>query len=174
MAAAETTKPRPVLNWGPTILFNAVLPALTYFVLAGHGFTEVSALLASSLWPLFELGLSFALHRRVDELSVLVLVLLGLSMLAALGFNSPRLLLVKESAVTGLFGLAILASYAVPRPLMFYFGRKFATNGTPEGIAWWNGLWQYPGFRRTQRIINCPPARWWSSRPCCRWSCSAR
>ncbi|MDG6103978.1 hypothetical protein Daura_23340 [Dactylosporangium aurantiacum] len=41
-----------------------------------------------------------------------------------------------------------------PRPLMFYFGRRFATNGTPESIDRWNGLWQYPGFRRTQRVIT--------------------
>ncbi|MFD2120304.1 VC0807 family protein [Streptomyces cirratus] len=41
-----------------------------------------------------------------------------------------------------------------PRPLMFYFGRKFATDGTPESTAWWNGLWQYEGFRRTLTVMT--------------------
>jgi hypothetical protein len=154
MEAAPLAKPRPLLNWGPTILFNVIAPTLTYFLLTGHGVGEVPALLASGAWPVVELGVFFALHRRVDEFSIFVLILLGLSLVAALGFNSPRLILVKDSAITGLFGLAVLASFALRRPLMFYFGRKFATNGTPESIAWWNGLWQYPGFRRTQYVIN--------------------
>lgn len=37
---------------------------------------------------------------------------------------------------------------------MFYFGRKFATDGTPESTAWWNGLWQYEGFRTTMRTMT--------------------
>ena len=37
---------------------------------------------------------------------------------------------------------------------MFYFGRRFATSGSPESIAWWNGLWQYPDFRNTQTTIT--------------------
>jgi hypothetical protein len=37
---------------------------------------------------------------------------------------------------------------------MFYFGRRFATTGTTSRAAWWNGLWQYPGFRRSQRILT--------------------
>jgi hypothetical protein len=82
------------------------------------------------------------------------LVFLLLGVVAALGFNSPRLLLIKESAITGLFGVVLLASLLAPRPLMFYFGRKFATDGTPASVAWWNGMWQYPAFRRSQRVIT--------------------
>jgi hypothetical protein len=37
---------------------------------------------------------------------------------------------------------------------MFYFGAKFATDGTKEGLQYWSGLWQYPGFRRSQYLIN--------------------
>ncbi len=37
---------------------------------------------------------------------------------------------------------------------MFYFGRKFATDGTPDSLAWWNALWQYPGFRHSQRVLT--------------------
>lgn len=143
-----------VLNWGPTILFNIVLPLLTYNLLTGWGVSEVPALLASGAWPVVELVLSFALHRRFDEISIMTLIFIVLGVVAGLGFNSARLVLVKESIVTGLFGVVALGSLALPRPLMFYFGRKFATNGTPESVAYWNGLWQYPGFRRTQRVIT--------------------
>jgi hypothetical protein len=90
----------------------------------------------------------------LDEFSMIVLIFLALSILVALGFNSPRLLIVKETAVNGLFGVVILASLLAPRPLMFYFGRHFGTDGTPEGVARWNALWQYPLFRHSQRVIS--------------------
>jgi intracellular septation protein A len=143
-----------LLNWGPTLVFNVALPVLTYTVLRDRGVGEVPALLASGIWPVLETVLTLAIRRKVDEFAIFTLIFLGLSVLAAVTFGSARLVLVKESAVTGLFGLVLLGSLLAPKPLMFYFGRKFATNGTPEGIAYWNGLWQYPGFRSTQRVIT--------------------
>lgn len=153
--AASRSRGRLVLaNWGPTILLNVVLPLFTYFLLTGGGVSAVTALVASGFWPVVELGLSFALHRRFDEISIMTLIFIVLGVIAGLGFNSARLVLIKESIVTGLFGVVALASLVLPRPLMFYFGRKFGTDGTPEGVAYWNGLWQYAGFRRVQRIIT--------------------
>jgi intracellular septation protein A len=153
--AVDRSRGRIVLaNWGPTILFNVVLPLLTYFMLIGQGVPAVPALLASGGWPLIELGLSFVLQRRLDDFAVLTLIFIALGVVAGLGFNSARLVLVKESIVTGLFGVLTLVSLALSRPLMFYFGRKFATDGTPEGIAYWNDLWRYPAFRHTQRVIT--------------------
>src|SRR3954467_12377988 len=143
-----------LLNWGLTLLFNVALPVLTYALLRDRGVGEVPALLASGIWPVLETVLSLLIRRRIDEFAVFTIIFLGLSALAALSLGSPRLLLAKESAVTGLFGLVLLASLLAPKPLMFYFGRKFATDGTPEGIAYWNGLWQHPGFRSNQRVIT--------------------
>jgi intracellular septation protein A len=142
------------LGWAMTIVFNAVLPFLTYDFLVDRGWHQATALVATGVWPLVELGLSYAVRRHVDELCLLVLVFIGLGVVSMLAFNSPRLILVKDSAITGLFGIVTLASLFAPRPLMFYFGRRFATDGSAESAAWWNGLWQYAGFRRTQRVIT--------------------
>ena len=141
-------------NWAPTVLFSLLLPLLTYSVLTDRGVPPAPALMLVAAWPLVELGLFFAIHRRVDEFGVLVLVFFGIGLLTLVAFNSPVLLLVKESAVTGLFGLVLLISLLLPRPVMFYFGRKFGTDDSPEGVAHWNGLWRHPGFRRTQRVIT--------------------
>lgn len=141
-------------NWLPTMLFNIALPILTYILLTGYGMADAPALVASGVWPLLELGISFARTRRADEFSIIVLVFLVVGVVASLAFNDARLLLVKDSAVTGLFGLVLLGSLLAPRPLMFYFGRKFATGGDPARVDWWNGLWQYAGFRRGQRILT--------------------
>jgi hypothetical protein len=136
------------------MVFNVALPVGTFIALSGAGLPSVAALAISGVWPLIELGLSFARTRHADEFSVVVLIFLVLGIVAGLAFNSARLLLVKDSALTGLFGLVLLGSLLYRRPLMFYFGRKFATDGNPEKIDWWNGLWQYPDFRRGQRILT--------------------
>src|SRR6266702_2777038 len=119
-----------LLNWGPSLVFNVLLPILTYNYLRGHGHTEVISILGSSVWTVFELSLYFVLHRRLDEFGIAMLAFFGLGLLSATAFNSARLLLVKESVISGFFGIMLLASLLFPKPLMFFFGRKFATDGT--------------------------------------------
>ncbi|MFD9481668.1 VC0807 family protein [Streptomyces nojiriensis] len=139
------------LGWILTIGLNVVAPIITYNVLTkDHGWSEFSALLLSSAWPVLESAISLAWRRKLDEFAVVTLVFLVITAVVSLiGAHSARALLIKDSGVTGLFGLLCLGTLLAPRPLMFYFSRKFATDGTPESTAWWNGLWQYEGFRTT-------------------------
>jgi hypothetical protein len=143
------------LGWALTIVFNIVAPIVTYGQLTAHGYGEFTALLASGIGPVVDLLIYLAWHRKVDEFAVLSLVFLALTIVVSLaGPHDARLLLVKDSFVTGLFGVVCLATLAAPRPLMFYFGRKFATDGTKEGAERWNALWQYPTFRTVQRNLT--------------------
>ncbi|WP_230395140.1 VC0807 family protein [Plantactinospora alkalitolerans] len=143
-----------LLNWAPTLICNVLLPALTYSMLTDRGVSSISALAISAIWPAVEVVALFAIRRRIDEFGVLTLILIALGVGSSLALQDARLALVKESAATGLFGLLLLGSLLMPRPLMFYFGRKFATDGSAERVDWWNGLWRYEGFRRTQRVLT--------------------
>ncbi|MFJ5777133.1 VC0807 family protein [Streptomyces sp. NPDC093094] len=137
-------------GWIITIALNVVAPIITYNLLRDHGWSEFAALLVSGVWPVLDSVVHVAWRRRLDEFALVTLVFLVITAVVSLvGAHSARALLIKDSGVTGLFGLLCLATLLAPRPLMFYFGRKFATDGTPESTAWWNGLWQYPDFRRT-------------------------
>lgn len=155
----STAKPSPfrsvLLNWGPTVLFSMVLPFVTYSMLTGNGMHEVPALLISGAWPVAEQVLFFALHRRLDEFTILILIFMALTVISFAAFNSARMILIKDSALTGLMGLVFLASLLAPRPLTFYFGRKFGTDGSAAGIARWDGFWgDLSVFRRGQRIMT--------------------
>ncbi|MEU7133669.1 VC0807 family protein [Streptomyces sp. NPDC046261] len=151
----RTTK-TTALSWSVSIVCNIVLPIVTYDRLTGAGWSEFSALVLSGVWPLVDTVVYLVWHRRVDEFAVITLLFMLLTLaVTAVGPHSTRLLLVKDSAVTGLFGLLCLATLAAPRPLMFYFGRKFGTDGTKEGLARWNALWErQAGFRRVMRGIT--------------------
>ena len=95
-------------NWTLTILFNIVLPLFTYFTLVGNGVSEVPALLISGAWPVLEMGISLAVNRHLDEFAIISIIFIALGVVAGLGFNNARLVLVKESVVTGLFGVVTL------------------------------------------------------------------
>ncbi|MFF0550342.1 VC0807 family protein [Streptomyces sp. NPDC004311] len=143
------------LGWVMTIGLNVIAPIITYHQLRDHGFGEFQALLISSAWPVLDSAIHLAWRRKVDEFAVVTLVFLVITAAVSLiGAHSARALLIKDSGVTGLFGLLCLATLLGPRPLMFYFGRKFATDGTPASTAWWNGLWQYEGFRRSMTVMT--------------------
>ncbi|MGW4687120.1 VC0807 family protein [Streptomyces sp. NPDC004244] len=143
------------IGWILTIGLNVVAPIITYNYLHDHGWSEVSALLISGAWPVVDNIVVLAWRRKLDEFAMVTLAFLVITAVVSLaGANSTRTLLIKDSCVTGLFGLLCLATLLAPRPLMFYFGRKFATDGTPESTAWWNGLWQLEGFRRTQAVMT--------------------
>jgi hypothetical protein len=142
-------------GWILTIAFNVVAPILTYNALRDHGWSEFAALLLSGAWPVLDSAVHVVWRRRLDEFAVVTLVFLVITAVVSLvGAHSARALLIKDSGITGLFGLLCLGTLLAPRPLMFYFGRKFATDGTPESTAWWNGMWQFEGFRRTLTIMT--------------------
>ena len=71
----------------------------------------------------------------------------------ALG-GSTKLLLIRESLLTAAFGIACFGSLALPRPLMFYFGRYFIAGRDQKRIADFNAGWQRPQFRRVNRLIT--------------------
>ncbi|MFJ9769652.1 VC0807 family protein [Kitasatospora sp. NPDC101157] len=143
------------LGWLISIAFNVVAPIMIYNQLRDHGYGESTAILLSGLGPVVDTVIYLAWHRRIDEFAVVSLAFVGLTLVVALvGPTDPKMLLAKDSFVSGLLGVLYLVSLAGPKPIMFYFGRKFATDGTPEMISWWNSMWQYEGFRKVQRNLT--------------------
>lgn len=133
-----------ILPWVLTALLSVAAPIVVYDVATEQGVGEVPALLLGAIGPLLELAITAVWRRRLDEFSTVVLIFLALGVVTSLFLDDPRLLLLKESAITGLFGIVLLVTVPTHRPLMFLFGRRFATGGDPARVAWWNGLWAYP------------------------------
>jgi hypothetical protein len=143
------------VNFLLTAVFDIGLAILTFRVAKHLGAVDQVAYLAGGIGPLIMLVITWIRARALSGASVIVLITLVLSAVASfIAGTDSRLLLAKDSVITGGFGLACLASLLLPRPLMFYFGAKFATDGTPAGLRYWAGLWQHPSFRRSQYTIN--------------------
>lgn len=143
-----------VLEWTLTIALSIVAPIVIYDVATDHGVAEFPALALACLGPAVELVTVWAWRRRLDEISTVAMTFLLATIVISLVSRDPRALLLREAAVLGLYGLFLLATVPTPWPLCFFFGRRFATGGDPDKVAWWNDLWRYPRFRRTQRLMT--------------------
>ncbi len=142
-------------NWVLTVVVNIVLPTATYFLLAGPaGMQEIPALLVSGLWPVLDIGYTLAKQRHVDEFGVFVLIGILIGVLTTVFSGTARAVFLKDSITTGAIGVVMLVTLLFGRPLTFYLGRRFATDGSKIQRDWWDRLWQYPNFRAVQRRLG--------------------
>jgi hypothetical protein len=144
-------------KWGIaySILINGALPLILFSLL--KRFTNVSdfwALVVCGIPPMIDAIVGVIRKGSVNIIAGLALLSIAVSIILIFLGGSPRLLLIRESFITGAIGLAYLVSLLFPKPLNFYFARHFMTGDVPEKIEWFNALWQYPAFRHTMRLTS--------------------
>ncbi len=137
-----------------SLLFDAALPFAAYHVLKGQGVSTVAALSLAGVFPAGGVMLGFIRRRTVDGFGVLVLAAITVGVATSLISSNARFILTKESFFTGAFGVAMLGSLFVRRPLTFYFARRFRAGDDPEARRRWDDLWQYESFRRANRLMT--------------------
>jgi hypothetical protein len=137
----------------PELAANFLLPWLCYRW-AQPLWGESAGLMVSSLppiaWSVFEL-LRF---RRIDALSLLVLGGIALSLLAMLLGGSPRVLLMRDSLLSGLIGVAFLLSLLLGKPLLFHLARAMVARESADGQWRFDMRWQESAFRRGIRQLT--------------------
>jgi hypothetical protein len=141
------------IAWG--IVLNAVFPVMLYKLSKRYySPSEITALVAAALFPIGKSAFELVYRRRLDPISVLVLLGIGTDGVALIFGGSPRLLLVRESLFTGAFGLACFFSLLLPRPMMFYFARYFIAGTDSVRQARFNAAWQFAEVRYCHRLIT--------------------
>lgn len=131
---------------------NAGLPYATYLLLTYQGVPTVQALAAGSIFPVGAIVFGFIRERRVQTLGVIVLAVTLVSILAALYFTSPFLVLAKGSAFSGVLSLLLLGSLLMRRPLVYHLA---ALGQEQEDRQHADTLWQTePRYRRLMRQIT--------------------
>ncbi|OAJ54359.1 hypothetical protein A6V36_06480 [Paraburkholderia ginsengiterrae] len=120
---------------------NFLLPWLAYRLALPH-LGETGALIASAVPPVVWSLIELARFRRVDALSMMVVAGIVLSIAAMALGGSPRMLLLRESLVSGMIGVAFLLSLPMRRPLIFYLARASVAREMEGGAARFEALWQ--------------------------------
>ena len=138
-----------------TLLPNVILPWVIYQIMTAQGFSTIQSLMATAVAPLAATLYGWLRDRRVDALGIMTLAFVVVGLVTSLISGDPIFYLVKESLLTGVWGLIMLGSLLARRPLTFYFGRQFMSGGDAERAAWFDRLWeQKAGFRALQRQMS--------------------
>ncbi|MCD1260113.1 hypothetical protein B5M42_014960 [Paenibacillus athensensis] len=130
-----------------TLLINGLAPWGIYELLNNY-MSGVAALSIATLVPLVDNVVHFAKHRKLDAFGSLMLFTLVLTLvLVSLG-GSEKILLVRESLITGAVGLIFLGSLLLKRPLIFHLALRFMKI---EGFA---DNWSIAYFRFVMRLMT--------------------
>jgi len=140
----------------PTLIVSAVLPYVTYQLLTHYvpSMSTVMALAISASFPAAHSLLGIIRRRTLDIVGVIVLIGIGVSIVATLVGGDPKILLIRESFVTGALGLVALGSFFGERPFIFYLARQMSAGQDPSLVARFDALWQRPRGRRTFRVLT--------------------
>ncbi|MBI0331266.1 VC0807 family protein [Burkholderia plantarii] len=133
---------------------NFVLPWVVYRLSLPY-WGETGALYASAVPPLVWGVVEFAKTRRVDALSAIALlgIMLSIAMMAMGG--SPRLLLIRESFVSGAIGIVFLVSLLFARPITYYLTRATMAREGEGGVERFETLWdESASVRAALRLIT--------------------
>ncbi len=136
-----------------TLLINGLAPYLIFAVLKGQ-VSDFLALVLSAVPPLLESLWTLIRRRRLDVMAALVLGGIALGLILMMIGGEARLLLVRESLVTGLIGLVFLGSLLLRRPLIFYLAREMSVGSDADAIALWDRRWQRRSFRNGMQIMT--------------------
>src|ERR1700744_4711 len=133
---------------------NFLLPWLAYrFTLPHLG--EPGPLIASAVPPIVWSLIELARFRRIDALSVVVVAGIVLPVAAMALGGSPRMLLLRESLVSGAIGVLFLLSLPMRRPLIFYLARATVAREMEGGAAHFEALWrERPGLAPAMRAMT--------------------
>jgi hypothetical protein len=136
------------------LVVNLALPWAMYR-LAQPYWGETGGLIASAVPPVIWSLVELARFRRADALSLTVLLGIVLSIGAmALGGDS-RMLLMRESLVSGAIGVGFLLSLLLKRPAVFYLTRAFVAREMADGATHIERLFrERPTFARAMRILT--------------------
>jgi intracellular septation protein A len=100
---------------------SILAPIATYQIAVSNGFTELQALLLTSVIPLANAAWILFRRRKLDPLNSTLLAAIVVGGAISVLVNDPRVLLVKDSIVTGAIGLAFLVTLLTSRPLLVSF-----------------------------------------------------
>ncbi len=139
-----------------TAVIDGGLAYLIYVLLTPHfPANSIYPLLLASFAPILGNIYSLVRNHHLDFLGILVLLGIAFSVITALVTGDQKLLLIRESFITSGYGLACFVSLLFfPRPLMFVLMRHFITGNDSERVRGFNARWNYPPFRRFQRIVT--------------------
>ncbi|WML39947.1 VC0807 family protein [Neobacillus sp. OS1-2] len=136
-----------------SLVINGALPVVVYNLLTNY-YSSFVSLLVATLIPLADNLYHVIKYKKADAFGLFMLSGFLLSLLAFVLGGNERLILLRESMVTGLLGLIFIASLFFSKPLIYHFAIKFSATDASEQKSKFKKNWEIPYFRTVLRIMT--------------------
>jgi hypothetical protein len=141
------------------LLIDVGVPLGAYYLLHGaFGLSVWLSLALSSVGPAIRTLLGIAAEQKLNVLAAGMLAVNLAGIVVSFLTGDPRAMIAKDSIVSSVIAVAILASVAARRPLMSAGLKPFMTKGTPRRAAAWDRL--SAGCARFRRLELLFSAIW--------------
>jgi hypothetical protein len=148
-----TSKKKVIKSVVVSILLNGLLPVVIYNLLLGY-FSSFVSLLIATLVPLLDNLYHIIKHRKADAFGLFMLTGFILSLLAFILGGSEKLILMRESLVTGILGLIFIGSLFYSKPLIYHFALRFSAKDDSEQKGTFEKNWEISYFRFVIRLMT--------------------
>jgi hypothetical protein len=148
---SETTQSPGVLAILRSLVVDVGVPTLAYFVAHWLGASDFVALLCGSVIALLRTLFVAARERKFQLFSAVMVGVFTVGIVLSFLTGDARFLLAKESAGTGVAGIAFLVSCVIGRPLIYYAALRMQPAKEAEFAQRWR---EQPGFRRTFTVLS--------------------
>ena len=140
-SAPEPDQRRQVARSLVPLVVDVGIPVGSYYLLhAGLGLSLWLSLALSSVVPAVRSVTGLVARRELNVLALLMLFVNVAGIVVSFATGDPRLMIAKDSVISSVIAIAILASVAARRPLMTAGLKPFLTRGTAERTAAWDRL----------------------------------
>jgi hypothetical protein len=136
-----------------TLGVSIVIPLIVIQVLLHLGVTPLITLAIAALFPLGETIYEAVTVKRVGLIAVVSLVGLVAGFGLSFATGNAIFALLKDSLLTGVFGLLFLGSLLTSRPLIYRLNLDLA-GSDPTALAAAEALWERPAAQSRFRLIT--------------------
>ena len=130
-----------LLRYASALCINVLLPWLAYRLASPH-WGQPGGLLLSTVPLIAWMTWDLARHRHFDALSAIVLIGIVLSLAAMELTGASHNLALDEPMVSGMIGVAFLASLVLPRPMVFYTARSTLARESVKRVSEFEQEWR--------------------------------
>ncbi|HEY1975314.1 MAG TPA: VC0807 family protein [Candidatus Baltobacteraceae bacterium] len=140
----------------PTLAIDVGGTTIVYYALARfYPSTSIWPILGASLVPTVSNVVNLVRRKTVDIVGLLILLGMMGGLIPALFGGTQRLLLIRESFVSGLLGLVLLVSpFLMRRPIGYYVIREVLTANDALPEEHFEVLWRTAYFRHGIRVVT--------------------
>ena len=144
--------------WAPVarvLARDVLLPYVAYLGLRAAGVSNLRALVGGAVVALLLVVVDAIRRRRLNALSLVVMLTLVLSVVVALISGNARVTLARDCVITGGLGLLFLASLLRHHPVLYHLLAPLAAARSSEGEAGFAARYEHsPDLRAALRVTT--------------------